>query len=169
MLVFKLFILCFIIGASSCIGILLSKKYANREKEIKEMKTGLNMFATKIKFTYEPIPILFAEIANKIGGNVGKIFSTAASYMKEKTAGDAWEASLEEVEHNFNKEDVTVLKNLSKMLGQTDLEGQLSEIEIVNQFLSSQLENAGEERRKNEKMYRTLGIVGGLTIAIILI
>jgi len=50
-----------------------------------------------------------------------------------------------------------------------DLEGQISEIEVVNQFLTTQLENAGEAKRKNEKMYRTLGIVTGLTIAIILI
>lgn len=169
MLIFKLFILILIVIASSAIGILFSKKYFNREKEIKEMKTALNMFATKIKFTYEPIPNLFMEIANKIGGNVGNIFEFAANNMKEETAGVAWENALKEVPHNFNIEDEAVLKNLSKMLGQTDLEGQLSEIEVVNQFLTSQLENAGEERRKNEKMYRTLGLVSGLTIAIILI
>lgn len=169
MLIFKLFILILIVIASSAIGILFSKKYFNREKEIKEMKTALNMFATKIKFTYEPIPNLFMEIANKIGGNVGNIFEFAANNMKEETAGVAWENALKEVPHSFNIEDEAVLKNLSKMLGQTDLEGQLSEIEVVNQFLTSQLENAGEERRKNEKMYRTLGLVAGLTIAIILI
>lgn len=71
MLAFRLFILAMIIVTSSIIGILFSKKYANREKEIKEMKNALNMFATKIKFTYEPIPNVFMEIANKIGGNVG--------------------------------------------------------------------------------------------------
>lgn len=169
MFIFKLFILSLIIGASTAIGILFSKKYANREKEIKEMKTALNMFATKIKFTYEPIPNLFLEIANKIPGNVGNIFSIASTRMKEESAGEAWENALKEVEHNFNKEDIAVLKNLSKLLGQTDLEGQISEIEVVNEFLTAQLLNAGEERRKNEKMYRTLGIVSGLTLTIILI
>ena len=56
MIIFKLFILSMIIGASSAIGILFSKKYANREKELKEMKNSLNIFATKIKFTYESVP-----------------------------------------------------------------------------------------------------------------
>lgn len=59
MLAFRLFILAMIIVTSSIIGILFSNKYANREKEIKEMKNALNMFATKIKFTYEPIPNVF--------------------------------------------------------------------------------------------------------------
>ena len=169
MLAFKIFLLTLIIVASSYIGILFSKKYANREKEIKQMKTGLNMFATKIKYTYEPIPSLFMEISNKIGGNIGNIFSLAATRMKEDTAGEAWEKALDEVNNNLSKEDITILKNLSKLLGETDIEGQISQIEVVNEFLTSQLKNANEERRKNEKMYRTLGIVTGLTIAIILI
>ena len=169
MLFIKVFIFAMIIGTSSAIGLMLAKKYTNRELELKEIKNALNMFATKIKFTYEPIPNLFMEIANKLGGNIGAIFQRAAIKMKEETAGDAWNNALEEVNHNLTKEDVTVLKNLSRLLGQTDLEGQISEIEVVNQFLTSQLENAGEERRKNEKMYRTLGVVTGLTIAIILI
>ncbi len=169
MLAFKIFLLTLIIVASSYIGILFSKKYANREKEIKQMKTGLNMFATKIKYTYEPIPSLFMEISNKIGGNIGNMFSLAATRMKEDTAGEAWEKALDEVDNNLTKEDITILKNLSKLLGETDIEGQISQIEVVNEFLTSQLKNANEERRKNEKMYRTLGIVTGLTIAIILI
>ncbi len=169
MLVFKIFLLILIITVSNYMGILFSKKYANREKEIKQMKTALNMFATKIKYTYEPIPSLFMEIANKIGGNIGNIFSQSATRMKEELAGEAWENALEEVSNNLSKEDITVLKNLGKLLGETDVEGQINQIEVVNQFLNSQLENANEERRKNEKMYRTLGIVTGLTIAIILI
>ena len=36
MLAFRLFILAMIIVVSSIIGILFSKRYANREKEIKE-------------------------------------------------------------------------------------------------------------------------------------
>lgn len=169
MLFFKLFIIAMIIGASSAIGILFSKKYSNREKELKEMKNALNMFATKIKFTYEAIPNVFTEISNKIGGNIGNIFSRTVNRMKELPAGDAWNMAIEETNYNLNKEDVAVIRNLGRMLGQTDLDGQINEIEVVNEFLTTQLQNAREERIKNEKMYRTLGVVTGLTIAIILI
>lgn len=169
MLAFRLFILAMIIVVSSIIGILFSKRYANREKEIKEMKNALNMFSTKIKFTYEPIPNVFMEIANKIDGNIGTIFNVAANNMKEMSAGDAWRKALLISKNNLNKEDIDTVQNLSRLLGQTDIEGQISEVDVVNDFLTVQLENASEERRKNEKMYRTLGLVTGLTIAIILI
>ncbi|MBR1802586.1 MAG: stage III sporulation protein AB [Clostridia bacterium] len=169
MLFFKIILLILIIGASTVLGILFSKKYSNRVKELKEMKNGLNMLATKMKFTYEPIPNLFLEIGSKIGGNVGQVFIRASDRMKEQAAGEAWSNALEEVPNNLTEEDKIVLKNLSRLLGQTDLEGQISEIAVVTQFLGTQLENAQQERVKNEKMYRTLGIVSGLTMAIILI
>lgn len=169
MFIFKIVLLISIVVASSIIGILFSKKYSKREKELKDMKSALNMFATKIKFTYEPIPNLFLEISNKIGGNIGKIFERASIRMREENAGEAWDNSFLDVPNNLLKEDITILKNLGRLLGQTDLEGQISEIEVVNDFLTSQLENAKNEKLKNEKMYRTLGIISGLTIAIILI
>ncbi len=169
MIFFKIILLIFIIIGSSLIGILFSKKYSNREKELKEMKSALNIFSTKIKFTYETIPNIFLEISNKVGGNVGQIFARASSRMKEESAGDAWVNSFSDVQNNLLEEDIVILKNLGRLLGQTDVEGQISEIEVVNKFLETQLENAKNAKIKNEKMYRTLGIVSGLTIAIILI
>ena len=53
--------------------------------------------------------------------------------MSYLSAGEAWEKALNEnkSETNFNKEDINVLLMLSKMLGQTDVEGQVSQIEIT--------------------------------------
>jgi len=169
MIIFKIILLISIVVASTFLGILFSKKYSNREKELKEMKNALNIFKAKIKFTYEPIPNIFLEISNKIDGNVGKIFERASNRMKEENAGDAWVKAYDDVPSNLIEEDIVILKNLGRLLGQTDIEGQLSQIEVVTQFLDDQLENAKQEKIKNEKMYRTLGIVGGLTISIILI
>ena len=58
---------------------------------------------------------------------------------------------------------------LGKMLGKTDKSGQISEIELVSNFLDKQINDAEEMKTKNEKLYKTLGVLGGLTIAIILI
>ena len=48
-------------------------------------------------------------------------------------------------------------------------EGQVSEIEVTEQFLDMQISKAEEDKKKNQKMYKTLGIVAGLVIVIILI
>ena len=55
------------------------------------------------------------------------------------------------------------------MLGKTDLEGQVSEIKLVQNFLNTQIDIAEKEKQKNEKLYKTLGGVIGLAIVIILV
>ncbi len=88
--------------------------------------------------------------------------------MKINTANIAWEEAIEESENNLTKEDKYVLKTLSKLLGQTDIEGQSSQIEITQKFLETQLKEAQEQKEKNEKLYSKLGTTIGLVIVIIL-
>ena len=59
MQVIKYIMLFLILISSSLIGRFLSKKYVYRLEELEEMKNALNLFKTKAKFTYEPIPTIF--------------------------------------------------------------------------------------------------------------
>lgn len=165
----KLLILNLILITSTIIGITFSKKYAYRVKELQEMKNALNIFMTKIKFTYEPISSTFMYISEKVEGNVCKIFKNAVEEMESKSAGDAWNSSLDTTVTNMKEDDIGIIKNLGRLLGKTDIEGQLNEIKLVNNFLDTQIRTAEDEKNKNEKMYRTLGIVAGITITILLI
>ncbi|MFR2534652.1 MAG: stage III sporulation protein AB [Clostridia bacterium] len=158
-----------ILIATSYVGILLANKYTNRVKELKQMKIALSLFATKIKFTYEPIPQIFQEIAGKTQTITSKIFQLASEKMEEKEAGTAWLEALEIQNNVMNKEDKEVLKGLSNLLGKVDLDGQIREIELVNTFLNTQIEKAEQESKKNVKMYKTLGITAGLAIVVVLI
>ena len=58
---------------------------------------------------------------------------------------------------------------IGNLLGKTDKEGQISEIELVQNFIDTQIKKAESEREKNEKLYRTLGTVMGVAIAIVLL
>ena len=89
--------------------------------------------------------------------------------MKYNSAGEAWEQAVKTSETNLTKEDINVLLMLSKMLGQTDVEGQISQIEVTETFLEKQIAEAVEEKNKNEKLYRKLGTTIGLAIVIILV
>ena len=168
MLIIKYFILFLILVSSTLIGKFLSKKYVYRLEELEDIKNALNILKTKIKFTYGPIPEVFEEISQNTNKNIGNIFILAKEEMKENSASKAWEIAVEKTECNLKKEDKKILKTLSKLLGQTDVEGQISQIEITEEFLEGQLKEAEEERRKNEKLYTRLGTVLGLTIVIIL-
>jgi len=168
MFLIKIIIYIALLGTSTLIGIMLSGKYTNRVTELKEFKNALNIFKTKIKFTYEPIPDVFKEMGELLKNNVGNIFKISSEYMQKETATYAWEKALTENKNlNLTKEDIKILLNLSKLLGKTDIEGQISEIELVDTFLNTQIEEAQKEKQKNEKLYKTLGITIGCAIVII--
>ena len=163
------YILLFVIfGLSSAIGMTIAKSYENRVVELKEFKNMLNIMKTKIKFTYEPLAEIFKQIANKNETNVEKIFGQMANQITYYQTREVWENCIQEADISINQEDKDILKKLGKLLGQTDVEGQVSEIEVTENFLNMQIDKAEEEKKKNQKMYKTLGVTIGLIFVIIL-
>ena len=164
----KYFILFLILVSSTLIGKFFSNKYIYRLEELEDVKNSLNILKTKIKFTYEPIPEVFGEIAENVNSNISRLFLLAKQNMEKMSAGEALEEAVDNVICNLKSEDKKVIKMLSKLLGRTDVEGQISQIEITEEFLENQIKEAEEEKKKNERLYTRLGTVIGLTIVIIL-
>lgn len=169
MMIFKFIFLTIILFGTSYIGILMAKKYSSRVKDLKEMRKALNFFEDKIKFTYEPIPDVFEEISSKVNENIGEIFKSSANLMQNESAGVSWEKAVDNANTNFTKEDNEIIKGLAKMLGKTDIDGQVSEIRLTNKFIDVQIKDAENEENRNEKLYKTLGVTVGLAIVIVLI
>lgn len=168
MYIFKCMLLILIFFLSSAIGIMIAKVYENRVKELKEFKNVLNIMKTKMKFTYEPLEEIFKEISSNNSTKIEEIFGKMSNQILYGQVKDIWEDCIQEADISINQEDKDVLKKLGKLLGQTDVEGQVSEIDVTQSFLDVQIEKAEEEKKKNQKMYKTLGIVVGLVFVIIL-
>ena len=147
----------------------MSKIFENRVKELREFRNNLNIMKNKIKFTYEPLKEIFCDIANESASAVEKIFEKISIKMENNQLKEVWENSIQEADISLNQEDKDIIKRLGKLLGQTDVDGQLSEIELTESFLDIQIQKAEEAKKKNQKLYKTLGIVMGLVFVIILI
>ena len=164
----KYVLLIAIFGLSTAIGMTISKTYENRVVELKEFKNILNIMKTKIKFTYEPLAEIFKQIANNNETNVEKIFGQMSNQITYFQTREVWENCIQEADISINQEDKDILKKLGKLLGQTDVDGQISEIDVTENFLNMQIDKAEEEKKKNQKIYKTLGITIGLIFVIIL-
>ena len=73
--------------------------------------------------------------------------------MKELSAGEAWEKAVYESDTNLNKEDINILLMLSKMLGQTDVEGQVSQIEITRRVFRKTNKRSTERKKIKTRNY----------------
>ena len=165
----KYIILFLIFVSSTLVGRFISKKYYYRLQELEEFKNALNIFKSKIKFTYEPISEIFSEIINNTNKNVGKVFNLAKDNLENSSAQEAWINAVKLSENNLTDEDKKVLQMFGKLLGQTDVEGQISQIDITQEMLDKQVQEALTLKQKNEKLYNKLGATIGLAIVILLI
>lgn len=163
----KIGISLLIISISSYIGILKSEKYKNRILELREMKTALNVFKNKILFTYEPIGEIFKQIYSVTNENISNIFKQFLEKIETLSVSESWDLAIENNINNFTKEDKDILKNFGKFLGTNNKDGQISEIEMTNEFLNKQIEKAEDDRKQNEKLYKSLGVIIGIGISII--
>lgn len=169
MLIFKNILLMIIFSLSTAIGLVIAKMYENRIKELREFQNILNIMKTKIKFTYEPLADIFRQIAQDNNTSIEKLFRQMSHQITFKKTNEVWTKCIQEADLSLKQEDKDIIKKLGKLLGQTDVEGQISEIEVTQSFLDTQIIKAEEAKKKNQKMYKTLGVVMGLVFVIILI
>lgn len=169
MYVLKIVDLFLIVLISTYIGIYKSKVFKKRVFELRQIKNSLEIFKSKIEFTYEPIKDIFLDISKIVYERKENIFENFCKLVDYKDVYIAWNESVEKTFSHLEKEDKDIVLMLGKLLGKTDKTGQINEINMVSNFLDEQILKSEENRKKNEKLYKTLGGVIGLTIAIIFI
>ena len=117
MYVIKYVLLFNVFCTSTVIGILLSKKYANRVNTLTDFMNALSIFEVKIRFSFETIPEIFNEISAKMNGVVGNVFKDTVDNINENNmiAGDAWNLSVDSNCSELKKEDKECIKTLRKI------------------------------------------------------
>ncbi len=151
----------------SYLGILKAKTYEERSLELNKFRNALVMFKSKIEFTYEPLKNIFEDISNIIYSNKDNIFEL--TIKKDKEIYTAWCESIDELKNGLNSEDKEIIKMLGKLLGKTDINGQVNEIVLTQNLIENQIEKAEFEKNKNVKLYKTMGVILGIGICIILV
>jgi stage III sporulation protein AB len=82
---------------------------------------------------------------------------------------ESWRQALREVPGRLGPQETQALLALADILGCADLDSQLSALDYTAKLLESRLGAAREYEQKYAKLYRTLGVLGGVAIAIIII
>lgn len=162
-----------VLGASTFLGYSLAGDFAKRPQQLRELQSMLQMLENEIAFMSN----LLREALHKTGENskgAAAIFFKEASALLENGsmgASEAWSKAVTGSmgRTSLNQEDQDILITFGKMLGSSDYEGQIKNIRLTITQLQVQESKAEAQRKKNESLYRNLGIMGGLALVIILL
>ena len=163
-----------VVASCSFIGFVLSQDLKRRPRQLRELQGLLQMFENQITYLSDVIVEAFERISRVGCCDTCVFFSrTAEILMEDGSCGApaAWERAVRECirETALNKEDEEILSAFGKSLGNTDLEGQVKNIRLTLAQLKAQEGKAEENRSRNERMYKNLGLLGGAAIVILLL
>jgi len=169
----RLFGAACVLVSTSLWGEMKARSLGWRLNQLLDLQQAFRLLSTEISYTATPLPHAFERIGGRIKGTIGEIFSQASQNMwssKERGtgAGEAWMQALKQYsgETFLSAEDIKIAEQLGVSLGLSDREGQLKQIQMVSQQIEYALKEARDERNRNERMWRYLGVLGGLALII---
>lgn len=159
--------------SSTLLGFVLSRDYSRRLKQIREIQILLHMLENEISYFSNVLEDAFDNICRVNKGETAQFFKGTVKNLQNDSSLNACSAWVLSVESNIkrtalNSEDKDVLNTFGKMLGNSDIEGQIKNIRLTLDKLKVQEQNAEEHRKKNEGMCKRLGLLGGIAIVILL-
>ena len=142
-------------------GLHFSCRLKMREESLRELISLLREMALLIRHRALPVRDLFAELSRYE-------FIRIVDKSGCKDFRNDWGAaanSLTELE----EPERSILKSIGQSLGASDIDGQLVMLEVSIQQLEKYANEAHEQLMKKGKLYRTMGVLAGLFVAILII
>lgn len=163
-----------ILGATTYWGFYSSKHFTRRFNELMELERAIYQLEGEIVYTHTPLPEALYNISKKSRQPINNILFEIAEHLysnKVESVFEAFDKTLKTYGDKtcFNNEDKSVLLDLAKGLGETDVDGQKSIFVLSIENLKRQKKLAEESMTKNCKMYKTLGFSIGAMLVLILI
>lgn len=161
--------LVLIISISSFSGIYFSATLKARLVALKKINYLIDEIMTLLRYKASTV----YEIINHLIKN--ERFSDF-SFLRNIAADSAtsfqldWCNSLEENPPlNLKKDDLTILADIGRNLGTSDIEGQLSTLNLQQNELKKLISSAEADCERKTKLYRSLGVLVGAFISVMLI
>ena len=172
-MIIKLF-LGIVIIISSMVGIAIANRYAMRPAQLRALQSGINILQTEILYFSSPLPEALHKVSKAISDDISIIFNRASKGLMEKkryTINEVWTRAVEDSMDTtaLTEEDKVILINFGLGLGNSDKESQVRHFQLIMEQIKKQEVKAEEIRKKNEKLYKSLGVLGGMAITVLIL
>ncbi|MCT8976037.1 stage III sporulation protein SpoIIIAB [Clostridium sp. CX1] len=163
-----------ILLASTGIGFIYGERFKKRTNQLNELRRCIHQLQNEIVYTHTPLPEAIMDISKKSNYPIKDIFEDISNLLFDGEVDDVYEAFRnvfikKREDLNLKREDINVILDLSKTLGESDIEGQQKMFALTLENIKKQLKISEELMSKNLKMYRYLGFSFGAMLVIILI
>lgn len=154
-------------------GFEMAKKLSERPRQLRHLKNALQTLEAEIMFGLSPLSEACSTLARQLPKPISFIFERFSYYLenKEESVEKAWMKSLDE---NWPltallASEYEIMQQFGATLGQHDKVNQQKHIRLAIAHLEREEQDALEKRNRYEKMLKSLGILSGLLIILLMI
>ena len=162
-----------IIGGSIGLGMYYSAKESFRAKELTEFKKALLILSSEIEYMRSPLTIACTNIAKRTAANISYLFtefSESLASNEGETAYQLWVSAIDSIKEKsfLTPEDWDVVESFGKTLGYLDMNMQINAINYAVNYIDNKTSELQLQSSKNKRMYRSLGVIGGMLVTVVL-
>lgn len=159
---------CIIIFACGGIGFSKSAKLQSHLNDLEEVKKIIHFIGSEINYTRAPFSDVFEKVSKKIKNPYQMWLEKLCNKLNDRTSNSFWSIWKESIDENLKdtylkQEDLEELKTFGKNLEYA--EG----LKLYLEQLDYKIKNIREEYTAKQKLYRSLGIMGGVFLVILLL
>ncbi|HLR80083.1 MAG TPA: stage III sporulation protein SpoIIIAB [Bacillota bacterium] len=161
------------IGTTTLVGLDISKRLDERPKHIRHMKNALQILEAEILYSQLPLPDAFDTIAKQIPEPISPFFNRLGGQLRQHNRDlyNVWNREVDELIDcsALDANEGEILKQFGRTLGQHDFDQQQKHIHLTVKHLDRELDDARDNQFKYSKMAKSLGLLCGLFIVLLLI
>ncbi len=163
-----------VIISGTAVGFQLAGWCGERVKQLNQLMAGLISLKSLVISVAMPLPEALARCTAGISGPVADMFKDSAVILSNRgwlRPGQALKLAIEEQGENlaFAKPELNVLAVFAANLGNMNRTEQEKHFAMAQEQLAKIERYAARSRDQNSKMYRYLGVCGGMALAILLV
>lgn len=151
------------------LGVVLQTKEQLKLKKIQALLVMLNETKNKMKCTLFSTKEIFFSLSENPQYASLEFLNKCTLFLKNGfDFPNSFEKAVKESDSDLPEKVKEMLISLKHYLGTTDLEGQLSYIDLFISYLQNEWEDLSQKRLKKGNMYVSLGLLAGTLIAVAL-
>lgn len=157
-----LIIICGTLG-----GIYFSLRLKKKSEFLEQYLIFLNRVRTMIEYGNMSVRDIFGELKNI--SVIEPVLTDTEKFLDDgENFENAWKMSVDKNMKEFDKSDIEMIYFFGKSFGVTDKNGEISKIDLHSQMIKERLDTLKNDMVSKTRIYRILGMFGGVLAAVMI-
>ncbi len=160
-----------VLAGTGGVGLSLAGEYTMRIQTLRRIRDMMHYINDLILYEYASLPEAFARTAQRMDAPFSDFLAKVAVQLEEFSGEDVsflWKNNAQMLKDIMKKKDFAEFTECMQQTGFSDAKGQSQALKAYEQRLELLLHRLTEEKEEKCRLYRTLGIMSGVFVCILL-